>query len=423
MAGGILFASTLGLATTTSLPFLLQPQYYVEFSISLTSIQLISNAASEWLRVAIIRNVGNGSSHTANESNIIAIYARVVLGLLAVGMLMIACSFVSTIPILVGVIFISAAIQAVFDGRSAWARAKFDNYRFVGATVLRALLMFFLVLILAYLSRSPLISLIGFPISHLISLFVFRDSASGFARSLATKPAHLRDIASLGGYAALGTNLSLGLSLFIRVFISSRLSAESAGVIFALDVSQRLFSTLGLALNTVFLQTFIRTLDSSSQANQSYAVRAFVLPNFMVLAIIMGACAFIVPLLGELVAPTLYRDAIKDLSHFVFVATGLFAVRQYAVDPVFVGLRKTHFIPIFPIFSIFSLALAHIATSFVSFNDAEVLSILSFVSCITLVISFFVLNKLISLGRRMMGIIFTFSLFVVAMLFLAQSAF
>ena len=345
-----LAASLLGLAMVLVLPFFLDPAEYAQLSFSLALVQLVTSIAFEWIRVAVLAHAGRKQEEEIYVRRDLKVLFTAVAGVLlalAVTLGVLSTWFVTLqMPAL---ILATALAQGAFDGRCAWARANFDDVRLSIAIFIRAALSLVLVVAVAMATRSGTCVLAIVCVSYSISNLIFRDRLSGLLALPVLDRSTSFALVRFGTMAALGTNIAMMLPVALRSVIVSVLGLSAAGgVILALDIAQRVFSTMGMALNLLHFQTLVRAIDRSSladairRARSGIAIQAALF--LWMVALLVGAASSI----GELVGPHRYEDDFVRHLPMLALLMSILCLRQYAVDTIFIAFRRAMFIAVSP---------------------------------------------------------------------------
>lgn len=353
-------SASLAIVLALSIPYLLVPAQYARFSLALAWIQLLSSIGFEWLRVSVLRH----SASTAEDAGEIrANLARLYLGMTAVlggtGVALIFAALHNSFWWMPAFIFLSAAMQGVFDGRCAWARAHFDNRTLAIAMVGRPLTTLVLVLGACWFVPRVEAALAAFAFSFLISITLFRDSPASVV-SGGIRPAWpvVRQLGIFGGSAAVSTNISLALPAAMRSVLITVLGAGAAGgALFALDLVQRVFATIGLSFNLLHFQSLIRVADTEGrEAVVAKARRTIALEALLYALLAAGIAATATPF-GKIVAPSRFEaDFITYLPAMALLMAAL-CLRQFAIEPLYIVFKQVRFISLGPAITLLAFLL------------------------------------------------------------------
>jgi hypothetical protein len=372
LASTVFFASVFGLAMSVALPFFLAPAEYAHFSLMMAWSQLISSVGFEWIRVSVIRHAGSeDAKRPLLKRDLRTLYTLVVLMLLALAAGFALAALLLPILMPVALLCATAGVQGMFDGRSAWARANFDNITLSMAVVARPIFSLMIVVGIAWATRSGILAMSGLCLSYPLAALVFRDRPSDLFRPLALDLDTTRSLFRFGTTVAVGSNISLAVPATLRSIIVSIFGLSGAGgTLFALDISQRAFSTMGIALNTLHLQTLIRVIDSYPLAEAirkaRFSVALETVLYFAIVAMLIAAATSI----GAVLSPVRYRvDFVAHLPMFALLMA-ILSLRQYAIDPLFIAFRRVRHIAVAPAVAIALFGLSYLLI-WLDFADRE----------------------------------------------------
>jgi len=175
----------------------------------------------------------------------------------------------------------------------------------------------------------------------------------------------------------------------LRLVIVNLLGLSAAGgVILALDIGQRVFSTIGMAFNLLHFQALVRAIDTYSfadairKARNAIAIQAALF--LWMVVILAGAAASI----GEVLAPHRYEaDFVRHLPTLTLLIAVLF-LRQYAVDTIFIAYRRVMFIAVAPTIILVMFGAAFIGVQFGFVQHKELYMLLVAASLIGLIFPF-----------------------------------
>ncbi|MGO4222006.1 hypothetical protein AB4Y64_09155 [Lysobacter sp. TAF61] len=329
----VLLASVSSFVVQLIVPHYLDPAQYSQFSLSWSLGQLIVASAYEWLRVSMLRYAGgNAQLASIRVGTLRAMYLIVGAALLALGGALLVGHALCGWQLWVAAACVYACCQGLFDGSQAYLRAVGKNGKLASLMVLRALAGLVFVWISAKLFGAGVAVVfalaLSFPIALGGAVRRWRDwSVDGI------DPVQLSFLFRFGSLAALSSIASAALQFVARATISSDAVAETAGALFAFDLSLRVLLVLGAAANIVILQRTIASADSgrgeAAYADQMFLAAAVILPAGVGLMSVVGDfTSAIVPVAYE-------RGFESSISLSVAFAT-LLAFRTFGVDSLFV---------------------------------------------------------------------------------------
>ena len=369
-----LLASLFGVILNISLPFVLEISEYAKYSLTLGFSQLVSALLFEWLRISIVRHYHVSSDLDLAKINatIWNCYGHIVVALLLVSGVAFAVASLNEVAVLVGLIAGGAAFQAMFDARQAEDRVLQQNGRFAVRAIVRAALSLSIGLVVAAVTGSGLAVVLSFiAIYPLVSIdytrrFSFPSLRGGSLQAV-------KFLAGFGFPAALGTNLAVATPNLVRTIIVTSLGLQTGGVLLlTLDLSQRVFSTLGTAINTVTVPNAIRSI----RENNPEAAKRRIADQLSVFVLVCGLAALTAIELLKY-SQMHYEISNEALWAAIALLLSVFAmnIRQYSVDPTFTIANRTKLSPWGAIFTLLSLSLFFILTVIMP-NYAQILLIL-----------------------------------------------
>ncbi len=373
-----------------ALPFFLSPAEYAHFSLNVALVQLVTSVAFEWIRVSVLMHAGYKQADGEHFRRDLKVLFTIVVGtLLTLAVTLGALSVWFACLRTPALICATAAVQGAFEGRCAWARANFDNVRLSIAALMRAALSLILVVAVAIMTQSGICTLAGLCISYAMSNLIFRDRLSDLFVVPALDRTTSLALVRFGAVAALGTNIAMIVPAALRSVIVGLLGLSAAGgVMLALDISQRVFSTMGMALNLLHFQTLVRVIDAHSIADAIRKARGAIaiqaeLFSWMVALLVLGAAP-----IGELLAPSNYEaEFISHLPTFAMLMAVL-CFRQYAIDSLYIAFRRVKFIAIAPAIILVLFGLAFICAHLGFVRREEIYTLLVSASAIGLFLPF-----------------------------------
>lgn len=361
LVGSVIGASLIGVVTALLLPFVLDPRQYAIFSLTVAFSQLCTNVSNEWLRISAIR-FASGEVIGPNAGLILALYQRVSAFLLALGLAMFAFSFAFPALRIGSVLVIAALFQGAFDGRSAFARARFENIRLGMVSIVRAMFGLVGAIGMAYLTGSGLWAFIGLILSYLLAMPAFGDNPARLLAPRRLEWAQAKSVMHFGLFAALASNAALAVPALLRGMIASIAGLSGAGpALLAFDVAQRLFAVLGTSLNLLTIQVLIRTADTRPREEVLDQSRMFSIQVSAVFLWVTACGATAADPIAELVALPGYMAGFSTMCYFMLPIAALLYLRQYAYDSVFIVFRRTRLAPIAPAVVTVALGIVYLA--------------------------------------------------------------
>lgn len=348
----VVLANASGLIVQLLLPRFLAPSGYSEFALTWAWGQFLVALCFEWMRYGVLRFAGDTDQGKARRQTLGGwyVFTAYVLILAAVVFAGVAAGGYSSSSLWIAVCLIYALSQGVFDGCQTLSRALGNDGRYSSAGMMRSLLTMPFVLIFAWIWRDGLAAVLGLCVAYCITLCLFYGAEWRHAPWVPTvwksdtKFQDTKFLASYGFLIALSASVSLFLFAVVKAVTVEALSAAgAAGVLFAVDLSQKSVAIVGMAVNVVVSQRAIRFMhaggDSDKQkgiTEQISVTAAFVLPA--------GVGFFAIqPLMIPVLVPSEYISAYRETIALGVVCGTLYAFRAFAVDALFVIAGRSRF--------------------------------------------------------------------------------
>lgn len=341
----VVLANITNLLAQVLIPRYLPPGEYSTFATLWASGQFMTILCYEWMRFAVLRFSSGADLNTniKTRSILFATYRLVSLALVIIAVTF--AFFHSYWPYSIWICAVSlyAMCQGSFEGRQALARSDFDNFTFSLSWVFRSCFSLIFSLIIASITGSGELTLIGLALSFPVALLIF--NTKNLSKLLNTAPfdkTRLKFIIHFGIFAAISSSVTASLPAIIRIFATSYLGLiNSGGVVLALDISQKALAILGMVVNIVILQKAIKATEfgdtkqqSAQISNQIAIIAAFIIP---------GSVGFYMlqPTLIQYLIPLSYQENYIKSILWSTVCSGLLAFRLFAIDSIFIIIGKT----------------------------------------------------------------------------------
>lgn len=344
-----LVASVLGVGLNLVIPFVLPAAEYARYSLMLGFAQLIASVLFEWVRVNVIRfsNTADSEADANRRAVLTFVYATTIGLMVTAAVLSLLLVGVSLWFWSAAIVVATAALQGTFDGQQAASRAALDNASVSLRILLRTCLAFASSVAAGLVFRTGDAALLGFALAFpLTSLIGVRGLPAALAKANFSLPVFWQMI-KFGVLAAAGTNLSLAIPAAIRsVVVASVGLAQAGGILLVIDLSQRVFATIGMSINIVAVQNAIRAIEFGDDQQIREKIRQQVMVVACLILPIIIVFAFIQQPLADCIIPAQYRAGFEAGGLAAVIAIGIMAIRQYSLDPLFVVLGKAGAAPI-----------------------------------------------------------------------------
>lgn len=341
----LIFAQGASLLIQIFVPRFLGPEEFVRFSLCWTYAQFLVIGLFEWLRNATIRfSAGVDRATSLRRRRVLTrLYAILAFALLALSFL---CVILGLWWNWLGAIAASlgyAALRGVFDGAQALARAKFLNRQFIVTWISSSIISVILTLLFAATSGSGLVAFWAMALSFGISVSFqcFRGALKGISASH-WDSAQFRFLWTYGSFIALTSLLSSALSPLVRTFATYGTgSLDAAGALLALDLSQKLMASIGLAFNLVFVQYAIRTAEHGTSQEVSQKLK---FQTAAAAALIFPAAAGFLAVqdsVSKMMIPDSYLNSYASSIAIATLSACIVSFKSYGIDALFVVSGKS----------------------------------------------------------------------------------
>ncbi|MCJ2027597.1 MULTISPECIES: lipopolysaccharide biosynthesis protein [unclassified Methylobacterium] len=232
----------------------------------------------------------------------------------------------------------------VFDYHAALARARFDGKLYLGLVAVKNGLAFVTMAGAAWFLPQPAWVLAAAGISQFLAVVLLRgwlrDPAATFERA---RLSTTWGVFARYGLPLIAANAAYQLLSFVnRGAVASHAGFEEAGYFaLAADVTSRVLTTLGMALDLLLFQIAVHAEEHHGRA----AAEAQVARNAAMVFAILAPCAVgfwaVLPALQALVVPEAYRGPFETYSLALLPGLFAFSMMLYAVSPGVQIRRRT----------------------------------------------------------------------------------
>ncbi|KRD26264.1 hypothetical protein ASE37_24760 [Rhizobium sp. Root268] len=294
--------------------------------------QLTTVVLFDWIRTNYIRF---SQQDIAKKTNIICLYAAISFLALATS---VPLAIIFSQKIIVAVL-VFAASQGLFDLAQAHARVEFRNRDFVALGFIRSIasiLVFFGATHFFPTANAGILSLaIAFSIGIAYNLIRMAPSAWIFRWSMTTH--EVKQIASFGVSVSLANLLFYATQAIIRgLAIASLPGPQTSGGLLALDISQRIFMSIGMAINLVTLQPSIRLIQDSHERHFIKSCHVQFCTMFAVIFPIAGIFMLFQKEFTDLFVNSEYLSGYLLNIYIISFASAVVAFRSFAIDVGFI---------------------------------------------------------------------------------------
>lgn len=351
--GSILAAQAANLLIQVLVPRFLSPAEFTAFSLCWTYAQFGVVLVFEWTRNATIRFSAGADRRLSVRRRRVLKRLYLLLSTMLLALAAIAFALGHGWPALATVAgaAVYTACRGLFDGAQAYARARFFNGRFALAWVANSVLSLLLTVTFAWVSGSGVVALLGMSLAFLLSLsFHLATRLFGRLRLPAPDPEQLRFLWRYGAFVALTAMLSAALPPTVRSLAVAGIGhAQSAGLLLALDLSQKVVAAIGMVFNLLFVQYAIRAAEREAPeivarkiATQTAVAAAVIFPAGIGFWLLQRD-------LAGLIVPPGYRDAYMASIGLACLCACVFSFRSFGVDALFVVAGRSRYAALGPL--------------------------------------------------------------------------
>lgn len=335
----ILAAQSANLLIQLAVPRILSPDEFAAFSLSWAYAQFLVIFLFEWIRNATIRfSVGENRLLSLRRRRVLKrLYMTLAGGLLTLAAFAFALGQFWAALLTLGAAAVYTASRGLLDGAQSYARARFLNGAYALTWVATSILSLLLTVFFAWLSGKGVIALLGMSLAFLLSLsFHYTSRLFGRLQLPQGDREQLAFIWRYGAFIALTAMLSAALPPVIRSLAVIGIgAADSAGLLFALDLSQKVIAAIGMVFSLMFLQYAIRAVESSPR---EVALRKVTVQTSGAAAVIFPAGLGLYLLqrdFAELLTPAPLMPTYTATIGLACLSASVYSFRSYGVDSLF----------------------------------------------------------------------------------------
>ena len=341
----ILAANAASLLIQVFIPQFLGPDEYSHFTVLWSYGQLFVVIFFEWMRSSVLRFSEGADIELASRRRrfLMGAYLTTAAFLLGIALLAYALGEIWPIAVWISIALVYSVCQGLFDATQVLSRARFENRKFALSWMSRSVLGLLGAIGFAYLSGSGSYAVIGMALSFSITVLVFNFQ---YIWRLRFDGLHdhesRRFLFGYGAFLAITSSVTALFPALTRTAALSGLGAEEAGgLLFALDLTQRTISALGMAVNLVVLQRSIRAAEfESSESKQNKLREQMALVAGLILPAGLGFY-LIQDSISLLVVPDAYRVTYLESILGACFCAALVSFRSYGIDTLFVVAGKS----------------------------------------------------------------------------------
>lgn len=352
----VVLSNVANLLTQIIVPRFLPPTEYTKFVVLWGVGQVLAAFLFEWLRFGTLRfAIGADSSLTRLRRHALK-RGYVVIGLmgLSASIVLFAAAGVWPEALIGGLVSGYAVSQGLFDALQALSRAERSNKYFSFASILRSVLGLGMAVWVARSVEQGYYVFFSIAFSYLLAaLCVYLSRLKMLFAPVDYSQEQMRFLAKFGVFAALSSITSTALPALVRMLAAEFVGlADSAGVLLALDLSQKVASVVGLAVNMLVMQKAFRSAefgDAQSQGRrlsmQMASTTAFVVPAALGFYLLQ-------PFIFQYLVPDSYARVYLDCIKEACLAAALLGFRQFGVDPLFLTIKRAGVSVVGPLVSV-----------------------------------------------------------------------
>lgn len=348
----VLVAQAGSLLVQLLVPRFLVPAEYSKFAVAWSFGQFFVVLCYEWIRISVLRFSDGADREIAGRRRAVLkwLYLTISGCLLACGVVAILLGQAFPFLCTIGVTVVYTACRGLLDGAQAYARARFMHERFAFTWMLNSIVALILTGFLAWLTGSGLLALLGMAMSFLLSLTLHLNRNTWNRRSSARyEYTQFRFLFRYGALVALTACLSAALPPTVRWLAVTGVGSEgSAGLLLALDISQKVVGALGMSLNLVLIQDSIRSAEHDPEHVLAQKVRA---QTALCAAVIFPAglgFVLVQSSFARVFVPEAYRASYMTTVFLASICASVFSFRSFGVDSLFVVAGRSRYSAVGP---------------------------------------------------------------------------
>jgi hypothetical protein len=322
-------------------PRLLPPAEFSKFSLVWSYGQFALVLSFEWLRVSVIRFSHGSNFWLSRKRRLIfkRFYLLVTAGLLVAMLAGVGLSRFWAVCGMVAAVCVFAACRGLFDGSQAFARAASLDREFVLVWTVSSMLSLILTIAIAWATKSGVLAVYGLALSYVAALWFCKvQTRIGRAKLPRSQPSQSLFLFRYGVFVALSGAISAALNPFVRsVAVAGAGAHGAAGIILAMDLSQKVVAAIGMVLNVFLLHRVILAAEFESKEEVGKTIGRQISVLAAILFPVGIGFALLQPSVSTVLVPQVYRASYLDSVLLISMSAAISSFRSYAIDTQFVA--------------------------------------------------------------------------------------
>lgn len=331
---GLLLAKVLG------------PDNFGRYAVAMAIAVLVNSVIFDWVRLSAARFYSEKirTEQPAIRASLDLLVALATLSTFSVlGLLVIIGVDLRIPPTLAGAAAAAGVTMALFDFAMTLTRARFLDRMYSRAVIVKNVAAFMLMIGMAISTNDPVAVLCASVVSSAMAIFLIRHVLREDNVTARQGQWPLVKKFALYGMPLMLANMFYQFMSFIsRAFIVDDYGYGEAGQ-FALasDMGQRIFSTLGSALDILLFQLAVRADESHGREEGRKQVSNNFSMVFALLAPLAAGYWMILPSFEAALVPQAFRGQFAAYSEILAPALFCFGLILYGLNPTFQIARRT----------------------------------------------------------------------------------
>lgn len=333
----LLIANGLNMIGIIVLPKILDPSQFAIFSLASSIGLFIVALLFEWSRISIMRyGVAKDPADTAQRKHVLNRANGVVAAVLFVAAV---CSLALGNHIyftVFGLSLLFALSQALFEARQACFRAEFQDIPYIRNLIVRSLLGFAALCVVAYLTNSAVFTMWAWVGSFIVILLCTKDPLR-VDRDARFDWTSLAFMVKFGTGVAVSAVATASLAPLLRLIATHLIPLDEAGkMMLAMDIAQKVIGVLGVSISLLIFQATVR----AREFGHDHIVKERITKQVSIVFALISASVVGYLCVGDafsaLFISSDYREIYDENIVWCMAAAGLIGFRSFALDTIFV---------------------------------------------------------------------------------------
>jgi O-antigen/teichoic acid export membrane protein len=324
----------------------LGPEQFGLYALGAALLILISAFAIDWLKLSTIRFYSQDKrrAEPAIRASLDGLAALCTLALMAILLTAVVAGVDLRIPTAIAAAAVAAgATGGLFDYQQAVARAREDDAVYARMVIIKNGVALVLMVGGAWLTRDPVLVLVGSALSCLAALMVARRALSDAPLDL--KAIDRRHVRAFAIYALplVATNILLAtIPLLNRAYMASGFGLAEAGYFsLAADIGFKAMATVGATIEIMLLPLAVRTMERAGMAAAHEQIgRNLIVVLACLLPLAAGTLA-VLPAFEALLVPPAFQGHFSSYIWLLMPAFVALPLMQVGLNPVYLVSKRT----------------------------------------------------------------------------------